>query len=141
MNVRAIKTAETNAALVRVQKMSTKKFDLGVSLEVPKEFVEKRNYMQSDEFINDAHNRKMLELGDDFYTLRCKVADEVKMLNQRMNNKFVQAINGFVRQKKDIEKDYYMNFEDIPVVYTPSEAQYRIVRNVQMYAASRNFLV
>ena len=133
MNVRAIKSAEAEAAINRIKRITRKEVK-DVCHEVPQEFIEKRNYMQSDEFINDEHNKKMLELGDDLFVYRTNIGNELKMLNSRMGNKFVQAINGFVRLKSDIEKDFFLNFEPTPVIYTPSEEPYRLIKNIQIFS-------
>lgn len=136
MNVRAIKTAEAKAAVNRIKNAGSRQFNLGVSLEVPKVFIEKRNYMQSDEFLKDAHNEKMFKLADALMTYRDEIADVVQAFNLHFPEKYVQAINGFIRKKSEIDKDFLLNFKDEPVLLDISEEEYRKVRNIQFHLES-----
>ena len=62
MMVREIKTPDAIKAVNRI-KSSVRNDGLGMSFDIPKVFLEKREYMQSDEFLNDTHNSAMLEFG------------------------------------------------------------------------------
>lgn len=71
--IRQIHTTESLAAVNRI-KSAVRKDGLGFSFDIPKEFLEKRNYMQSDEFIKDKHNDQMLALGEKLGIQREKIA-------------------------------------------------------------------
>lgn len=136
MNIRAIKTAQSESAVNRI-KMITKKEIKDFEYNIPKIFLDKKQYMQSDEFIKDAHNAKMLEMGDELYNCRTQIAQEIVELNKHMKEKFVQAINGFTRLKSDIDKNNKLNFEEIPTIDNKIENDYRLLRNIAMFAESK----
>lgn len=136
MNIKAIKTAQTEAAVKRIKDM-TKREVKDVCHEVPALFIEKRNYMQSAEFLKDRHNRKMFDLADDLVEYREKITNDTEVLNRIFHNKFIQAINGFIRLKKDIHNKPNLNFEEAPSFYTLIESRYHVVKNVQMFTESQ----
>ena len=138
MNVRAIKTVETKSAVNRIKNMTNHRFDLGVSLSVPKEFIEKRNYMQSDEFLKDEHNLKMFDYTDAMMSARDKIAAEIKEANKHISEKLVQAINGFKRNVKDIEKNPELHFDETPSYETMADNDYRVLKNILIYSESLN---
>lgn len=137
MNIRAIKTADAINAVNSI-KMMTKKEVKDVSLEIPNVFLEKRNYMQSDEFLKDSHNAKMFSIIDDMMIARDNIKNEISEINKTAKEKLVQAINGFKRYKKDIKKDNMLNFEDIPEFNSVNDNDYRILRNILLFSESRN---
>ena len=138
MNIIAIKTAESEAAVNRIKKSTTRKFDLGVSLEVPKEFLEKRNYMQSDEFLKDSHNSTMLFYIDELMKYRNEIAKEINEMNKTLKNKFVQGINGFARLKDEIEKNYSLNFDNELTINTNANKKYKVIRDILSPFKSKN---
>ena len=75
MNVRAIKTAESQNAVNKI-KMMTKREVIDVSTEVPKELVELREYMQSNKFKYNNNNRSFLNIAEDMMVYRDKIKEE-----------------------------------------------------------------
>ena len=138
MNIRAIKTAESSAAVQRVKNLTSKKFDLGVSLEIPKEFIEKRAYMQSKEFLTDTHNKKMFNIIDDMMEFRDSIAQNIENMNKVIKGKFAQGINGFGRIKSELDEDFSLNFSNEQTIQTLEETQYRVHRNVLLFIESLN---
>ena len=136
MNVRAIKTADTEAVVSRIKRI-TKREVKDISLEIPQEFIEKRNYMQSDEFLKDEHNERMFSIGEELMEIRDKIGHEVELLNKHTKEKFVQAINGFARKQEDLEKNNSLHFEEISQDFTNSDIEYRLWRNVLLHAEAR----
>ena len=63
MKVRAIRTDATDKIVNQV-KSSTKREIFDIDSSIPDTFVQKKKYMQSEEFLNDPHNKKMFEYID-----------------------------------------------------------------------------
>lgn len=141
MNVRAVKTAESQLAVNNVIKTISKKFDYGVSFKTPNIFIEKRNYMQSDEFINDPHNVQILSIIDGFIKYRENIAKDIQHINEAVRDKFVQAINGYARLKDDIDKDYSLNFNTKETLQTPAQIQYRLLKTILLNRLSEKATV
>ena len=141
MNVPEIKTVQSQAAVNKILKTRSKSFDYGVSFNVPKEFIEKRNYMQSDEFIKDAHNVMMLNMADDLMEFRNGIKQEISEMNVTLKGKLTQGINGFARMKADLDKNYSLNFDDEPSINTEPNRLYRLVRNIRMFVVSNNLFI
>lgn len=140
MNIRAIKTAQTESAVERI-KIMTKKEVKKVNYKIPQIFSEKKQYMQSDAFLKDPHNEKMLELGDEIFECRYQIGEEITKMNKFTNNKFVQAINGFTRLKKEIDKNNMLHFEETPSINNRLENKYRVLRNIELFAESQKALI
>ena len=138
MNVRAITTAETRAAVDMVKKTTTKNFDYGVSFTVPDEFVKKREYMQSEAFMNDADNVRILGIIDEVMKYRNEIRKEIDSINDVLRDKFKQAINGFAREASALEKDYSLNFNEKETLQTPTQIQYRLLKNVLLPSLTGN---
>ena len=136
MIVREIKTPQAISVVNKI-KSSIKKDGLGLSFDIPKEFVEKRNYMQSDEFLKDEHNVKMFEYGQELGKLREKIAENIAEHNKTSKEELVQGINGFARIKKYLDKNFKMNFSEIQTFHTSTENQYSILRKFKIGNASR----
>ena len=136
MNVRAVKTAESQLAVNRITQKINKNFDFGVSFEIPQEFAEKRKYMQSDEFIKDSHNKRMFDIIDDVMLFRDRIAKEIADINNVIRDKMAQAVNGYARVKDDLDKDYSLNFDDNETLHTPAQIQYRLLKNVLLFRQS-----
>ena len=136
MNIRAIKTAESEASVNRIKKLVNHNFDYGVSFKIPDEFIEKRNYMQSDEFIKDKYNSKMFELIDNMMEYRDEIKKNIYVMNSVLKGKIVQAINGFSRLKDDIDKDFSKNFDNQPYLRIDIEKKYEIARSIITRAKS-----
>ena len=126
----AVKTAESQHAVNAVMKTISKKFDYGISFKTPDEFIAKRTYMQSDEFINDPHNKHMLSIINKLMEYRDGIAKEIRSINEVLRDKLVQAINGYARFKKDLNNDYSLNFNSKETLETPTQIQYRMIKNV-----------
>ena len=138
MVVRAIGSADAYAAVRNVKKSVSKKFDLGVSLKVPKELAEKREYMQSKEFLNDVHNERMFDVIDEIMKYRDEIGKEIDMLNNRFNGKLVQAVNGYARIKSVLKLDYTQNFSNNLTISTEIETQYKLLKNILLKTLSKN---
>ena len=106
--VRQIHTTESLTAVNKI-KSAVKKEGLGLSFKTPQEFIAKRNYMQSDEFLKDEHNAKMLDLGELLGKLRDIIGEEIKERNKIAKDEIVQGINGFSRVKKYLDINPKMN--------------------------------
>lgn len=130
MNVMAVKTAESQHAVNAVMKTISKKFEYGVSIKTPDEFIAKRTYMQSDEFINDPHNKHMFNIINELMEYRDGIAKEISSINEALRDKLVQAINGYARFEKDLNNDYSLNFNSKETLETPTQIQYRMIKNV-----------
>jgi len=137
MNIKAINTAESSAAVQRVKNFTSKKFNLGVSLEIPKEFIEKRTYMQSNEFLEDSHNIKMFDIIDEMMELRDSIAQNIENMNAVIKDKFAQGINGFCRIKSELDKDFSLNFSNEQSIPTLEETQYRVHKNALLFIESQ----
>ena len=137
MKVRAIKTAASECAVNNIKNMNSKKFDYGVSFEIPQEFIEKRNYMQSSSFLKDTHNIIMFNLIKDMMSYRDRIREQINEINKKYGTKFVQAINGFIRDKENLNNDFALNFDDVPSVNTNTETQYRVLRNVLLWTQAK----
>ena len=122
-----IKTKEAIEAVNRI-KNKTKKEIHDVNINVPALFIEKRNYMQSDEFLNDSHNKKMFDLIDKLMDFRDNIGKEIQEKNKTAKDKIVQAINGFSRIKKYLDQNPEMNFSNSQMFCTPVESNYRIIK-------------
>ena len=130
MNVRAIATADTLAAVNNVKKTMSRNFDYGVSFRIPEEFVNKREYMQSKAFINDADNLRMFSIIDEIMKYRDVIKKEIDSINDVLRDKFTQAVNGFARESSVLEKDYNINFNETETLKTPTQIQYRLLKDV-----------
>ena len=128
MNVRAIATADTRVAVKKVKKTMSRSFDYGVSFRIPKEFLEKREYMQSRKFIEDIDNDKMFGIIDEMMKYRDNIKSEIDSINDVIRDKFAQAINGFARIKVELDNDYSLNFSEKETLKTPSQIQYRLLK-------------
>lgn len=132
MNIRAIKSVEAQAAVDRIKKM-TKREVKDFSTDIPKEFLEKRIYMQSDEFLKDEHNVKMFEFGEQLGELREKIGKEINESNKSAGkDELVQGINGFARVKEYLDTNYQMNFSDLRSFHTPNENRYAILKKFKI---------
>ena len=131
MNVEQIRTIDSNAAVQRI-KSAIRKDGLGFSFDIPKEFIEKRIYMQSDEFLKDADNIKMFGLLEKFIDLRDKIAEEVAEKNKTSKDVIVQGINGFSRIKKYLDANFKMNFSDMQTFHTPAENKYNLLKKYRI---------
>ena len=134
------KTAQTEMMVNRVKK-SIKRIPICEPMqnELPKEFVEKRLYMQSDEFLKDEHNQKMFDLSDKLMQTRDKITQNIEKYNEKNpKNPLVQAINGFSRIKKYLDSNNKLNFAEYPGL-TPDDTEYRILK-MKIYNQSRDFL-
>ena len=138
MNITAIKTADSVAAVNRIKNLSDKKFNLGVSLKVPDEFIEKRKYMQSDEFLKDEHNIKMFEIIDDLVRFRDEAAKEIQKMNKTLKDKLIQGVNGFARKESELKENPALNFDDTPSIQTEMQKQYMLSRNILLYTEAKN---
>lgn len=97
-SVGSIKTQEAIQAVNKI-KQATKREVHDVNTNIPKLFAEKRNYMQSDEFLKDSHNVKMFGLIDELMKFRDEISKEIEEKNKIAKDKIVQGINGFSRIK------------------------------------------
>ncbi len=131
INVRQINTAESLTAVKKI-KSAVKKEGLGLSFDIPKEFAEKRKYMQSDEFIKDEHNAKMFDLFEKLGELREKIGEEIAERNKNAKDEIVQGINGFSRIKKYLDINNEMNFSKQQSFHTPLENEYNILRRYKI---------
>ena len=131
MMVRQIHTKESLAAVNKI-KSAVRKDGLGFSFDVPKEFLEKRKYMQSDEFIKDEHNAQMLDLGEKLGKLRENIGLSIADRNKTAKDEIVQGINGFSRVKKYLDINSKMNFFKSTTFSTSEEVQYSILRDYKI---------
>jgi len=131
MMVRQIHTKESLAAVNKI-KSAVRKDGLGFSFDVPKEFLEKRKYMQSDEFIKDEHNAQMLDLGEKLGKLRENIGLSIADRNKTAKDEIVQGINGFSRVKKYLDINSKMNFFNSTTFSTSEEVQYSILRDYKI---------
>ena len=102
------------------------------SFEIPAVLKEKAVYMQSPEFLNDPHNKKMFELGEQLGQIRDEIADEVRHRNQSGKEEVVQGINGFARIKKYLERNFKMNFWEEQTFHSPAENKYNFLKKYQI---------
>lgn len=128
MNINPIRSAEARAAVDALKKSTSRKFDYGVSFDIPKEFIEKREYMQSKEFIKDLDNDRMIGIIDEMMKYRDSVKKEIDTINGVIRDKFTQAVNGFARLTHELDKDYSLNFSETETLKTPSQIQYRLFK-------------
>ena len=128
MNINPIHSAEARVAVDALKKSTSKKFNYGVSFDIPKEFVEKRKYMQSKKFIEDSDNNKMLNIIDEMMKYRDNIKNDIDSINNVLRDKFAQAINGFARIKYELDNDYSLNFSETETLKTPSQIQYRLFK-------------
>ena len=85
--VREIKTPQAIAAVNRIKSLVKREPNKNWG-DIPKEFIEKRNYMQSDEFLNDTHNAAMFELGDAFgriYEMTNGIRKQIQEVREEIN--------------------------------------------------------
>ena len=137
MNVRAIKTPETTAIVGNIKRL-VKNEGLGLNYNIPKEFIEKRNYMQSDEFLTDPHNKKMFDLGEQLGVARDKIGEKIRVINERRGEKLAQAINGFTRLKSQLEAVPELNFNKVPYFNSLEENKYTKLMNSSIQGIARN---
>ena len=131
MNVRAIHTPESINAVNEIKSL-VKNDGLGLNFNIPKEFIKKRKYMQSDEFLKDEHNAKMLEFGEQLGSLRDKIAQNISEYNKNSKDELVQGINGFARIKKYLDANFKMNFSEMQTFHTKEENQYGILKTFKI---------
>lgn len=131
LEIRHISTAESRAAV------GGRQDGLGLSFDIPKVFIEKRQYMQSDEFINDPHNKKMFELGEELAKTRELIGKNIKTFNGIYGKVLAQGINGFARMKKYLDANYGMNFSDWPTFETPAEKKYYHIKAIEIKSLVR----
>lgn len=99
-----------------------------------KELLEKRTYMQSDEFLNDSHNVEMFKYGDQLFELRNRIKDKISEFNKNnphekpYDAERVQGINGFTRIKKYLDINKPMNFSEYQSFYTSEDCAYSMLR-------------
>ena len=131
--VREIHTKDSLAAVNRI-KSAVRKDGLGFSFDIPKEFLEKRNYMQSDEFIKDSHNAQMLNLGEKLGELREKIGINVRERNKTpyAKDEIVQGINGLSRIKKYLDINPKMNFSKTATFCNSDEIAYSILKDYKI---------
>ena len=130
--VREIKTLQSISAVNRIKNLVRKEPNKNW-VDVPKEFVEKRNYMQSDEFLKDEHNIKMFDFGEKLGELREKIKQEIIDSNQfAKKEELTQGINGFARIKKYLDQNNKMNFSDVQSFHTPYENKYAILKKFKI---------
>jgi len=116
MMVRQIHTIESLAAVNRI-KSAVRKEGLGLSFEVPQNFVEKSIYRQGDEFLKDEHNVQMFKLGETLGLQREEIAKEIERHNRISQSKREQCVSGYAKIKNRpdanepspffIEEQYY----------------------------------
>ena len=131
-----IHTINSLKAVSRVES-AVRKEGLNLSFDIPREFIEKRNYMCSEEFLNDTHNVKMFGLIDKLVELRDKISSGIVERNKTSKDEIVQGINGFSRVKKYLNLNYKMNFSENQTFHTPEENEYWILRQFQIYNLAR----
>ncbi len=124
MNVRAIKTAESQNAVNEI-KMITKREVVNISTKVPKELVQIRMYMQSDEYIKDTRNRMFYNIVNDMMNCRDNIVNEINDINTVLKGQAVQGINGFLRLQKEIAKDFNINFDNEHTIHTMFQSKYK----------------
>lgn len=138
--IREIKTADSISAFNRI-KSATKREVHDVSLDIPKVFRDKKQYMQSDEFLNDPHNRKMFALGDSLIESREQIASEIQEYNKNSKSKLAQAINGYARIKSFLQSNVKLNFWKEPTHFNyltrTSENKYYFTK-LKMHNVSRS---
>ena len=110
------------------------------SFEAPAVLKQKAVYMNSPEFLNDCHNKKMLDLGEQLGKLREQIAEEIKIKNQSGKEEIVQGINGYSRIKKYLDKNFKMNFWEEATFRTPTENAYYILKNFQIGNLGRKII-
>lgn len=137
MNIRAIKTADSDAAVNSIKKTITKKFDYGVSLEVPKELIKKREYMMSDEFLKDHHNIRMFSLIDELMEYRDEISKDVAYMNMVLKGKITQSINGLLRLKAHLDANFSLNFDNEPNITSISQIQYKRIKQALLLQSKR----
>jgi hypothetical protein len=128
MNVRAIKTAESQNAVNEI-KMITKREVVNISTKVPKELVQIRMYMQSDEYIKDTRNRMFYNIVNDMMNCRDNIVNEINDINTVLKGQAVQGINGFLRLQKEIAKDFNINFDNEPTIHTMFQSKYKQLKD------------
>ncbi len=126
-SVGSIKTQEAIQAVNKI-KQATKREVHDVNTNIPKLFTEKRNYMQSDEFLKDSHNVKMFGLIDELMKFRDEISKEIEEKNKIAKDKIVQGINGFSRIKKYLDINPKMNFSNIQTFHSSAENMYGIIQ-------------
>ncbi len=136
LQVSQIKTVNSISAVNRI-KSAVKKDGLGLSFDIPKEFIEKRTYMQSDEFLKDKDNVKMFGLFDKLMILRDKITEEISERNKTSKEELVQGFNGFSRIKKYLDINPKMNHSETQSFSTSAESQYGILRKYVIGNESR----
>ena len=137
LTVGSIKTQGAIDAINKIKQL-TKREIHDVNTSVPKLFVEKREYMQSDEFLKDSHNEKMFDFIEKLMELRDKIGLEIEEKNKTANDKIVQGINGFSRIKKYLDTNPKMNFSDMQTFHSPVENEYGIVKKYLIGNESRS---
>ena len=138
MNINPIHSAEARVAVDALKKSASKKFNYGVSFDIPKEFVEKRKYMQSEKFMKDSDNNKMLNIIDEMMKYRDNIKNDIDSINNVLRDKFAQAINGFARIKYELDNDYSLNFSETYTLKTPSQIQYRLFKQRLLPTVSKH---
>jgi len=93
--------------------------------------------MQSSSFLKDTHNIIMFNLIKDMMSYRDRIREQINEINKKYGTKFVQAINGFIRDKEDLNNDFALNFDDVPSVNTNTETQYRVLRNILLWTQAK----
>lgn len=72
-----------------------------LNAKISQELKPKKEYMQSDAFWNDEHNKKMFALSEVLMNLRDKIGQNIAKNNSLpFNNPQFQDVNGFARVKK-----------------------------------------
>jgi len=129
MSLRVTRTAQSNAAVNKIKKI-TKREIHDINLGIPKEFLQKREYMQSDEFLKDPHNQKMFALSDMLMKLRDSIAENIKKFNDANGDELIQGINGYTRIKRYLTKDNSLNFserENFSAI-APYDSEYGLIK-------------
>lgn len=101
-------------------KYSVKKEVLDIERHITKsspELKAKKEYMQSDEFLKDKDNVKMMSLYDDLIKHRDTITKNIDENNLNPKaQKQVQGTNGFARIKNFLDKNKKMNFWSEPSI-------------------------
>ncbi len=137
--IRQISTAQSIAAMNQMKKI-TKREVHDIALGIPKEFKQKKAYMQSDAFLQDAHNQKMFALADRLIELRNKISLNIANFNAKSGDELAQGTNGFTRIKKYLQKDKDMNFSNSYATISaiaPFDAEYGLVKNYMIRNLSK----
>ena len=84
MEIRSLKATALINNVKNIRKI-IKDDELGVSFNVPNQFIEKRNYMQSEAFLKDPHNIKMFELQDQLSNIQEQIISTANEAKTQLN--------------------------------------------------------